>query len=100
MRTRRRTVRTPPWGSPTPTAGRARGGRFALGRVDADEKTDGYDTAGWSAGTDGRQPPRRLTGGTRDHSPRWSPDGRRVAVGRPGAEGGPGPAAPPPGTCT
>ncbi len=33
----------------------------------------------WVAPFDGRKPARRFTFGTRDHSPRWSPDGRYLA---------------------
>ena len=58
------------------------GSQVAFVRVDVDEKADTYDTSLWIAGSDGQQPPRRLTNGTRDHSPRWSPDGRRLAFVR------------------
>ena len=58
------------------------GSQVAFVRVSVDEKTDQYDTAIWLAPTGGDQPPRRLTGGTRDHSPRWSPDGARLAFVR------------------
>ena len=58
------------------------GSQIAFVRVSVDEKRDQYDSSVWVAATDGREPPRRLTGGTRDHSPRWSPDGRRLAFVR------------------
>src|SRR5882672_10012524 len=58
------------------------GSRFAFVRVVVNEKRDQYETAIWLARTDGREPPRALTGGTRDAAPRWSPDGRRLAFVR------------------
>jgi dipeptidyl aminopeptidase/acylaminoacyl peptidase len=58
------------------------GTRVAFVRVDVNERDDTYDTAIWIVGTDGKEPPRRLTGGTRDTTPRWSPDGRRLAFVR------------------
>src|SRR5438477_6193647 len=33
----------------------------------------------WVAPFDGKQQARRFTFGTKDHSPRWSPDGRHLA---------------------
>ena len=58
------------------------GSRVAFVRVTADEKKDQYDTAIWIAPTDGSEPPRAFTGGQRDTSPRWSPDGRHLAFAR------------------
>ena len=58
------------------------GSQIAFVRVSADEKKDGYDTSIWIAKTDGSEPPRQLTSGVRDTSPRWSPDGRRLAFVR------------------
>jgi dipeptidyl aminopeptidase/acylaminoacyl peptidase len=58
------------------------GSRIAFIRVTADEKKDQYDTSIWLATADGSQPPRQLTSGTRDSSPRWSPDGRFLAFVR------------------
>ena len=58
------------------------GSRVAFIRVDVNDKADGYDTSIWIVGTDGKDQARRLTGGTRDNSPRWSPDGRRLAFVR------------------
>ena len=46
------------------------GSRVAFVRVDVNEKADTYDTAIWIVGTDGKEPARRLTGGTRDSAPR------------------------------
>ena len=58
----------------------------AFVRVTVDEKEeakkDSYDTALWLAKTDGSEPPRAITSGIRDTSPRWSPDGRRLAFVR------------------
>src|SRR6187455_2856083 len=53
-------------------------------RVVVNEKADDYDTNLWIARTDGRERPRELTMGTRDSSPRWSPDGQRLAFVRSG----------------
>ncbi|MGH9348587.1 MAG: S9 family peptidase, partial [Vicinamibacterales bacterium] len=41
-----------------------------------------YDAGIWLAKADGSEPPRKLTGGTGDTAPRWSPDGRRLAFVR------------------
>ena len=58
------------------------GSRVAFVRVTVDEKKDQYDTAIWIAPTDGSEPPRAFTGGQRDTSPRWSPDGRHLVFAR------------------
>ena len=45
-----------------------------------DEHEHDRRSAIWAVPADGSAPPRRLTfGGTRDSSPRWSPDGRWLA---------------------
>ncbi len=44
------------------------GSQVAFVRVTVDEKKDQYDTTIWIAKTDGSEPPRALTGGTRDTS--------------------------------
>jgi len=44
-----------------------------------DRDSDEGRMAVYVAPVDGRQPARRFTQGTRDHSPRWSPDGRYLA---------------------
>ncbi len=51
-------------------------------RVTINEKKEGYDTALWTVPTDGSEPPRPFTSGPRDRSPRWSPDGTRLAFVR------------------
>jgi dipeptidyl aminopeptidase/acylaminoacyl peptidase len=58
------------------------GSQIAFLRVSADEKSDQYETSLWIVKSDGSEPARRLTGGTRDNSPRWSPDGSRLAFVR------------------
>ncbi len=52
------------------------GSRVAFVKVSVNDKKDGYDTAIWSVALDGSGPPRRMTDGARDSSPRWSPDGK------------------------
>jgi dipeptidyl aminopeptidase/acylaminoacyl peptidase len=51
-------------------------------RVTVNEKKDGYDTALWIVPADASEPPRPFTGGPRDSSPRWSPDGTRIVFTR------------------
>ena len=58
------------------------GSQIAFVRVSVDEKTDQYDSAIWIVRTDGSDAPRRLTGGSRDTAPRWSPDSRQLAFMR------------------
>ena len=51
---------------------------YVVSWIDRDE--NGYRAAIWVAPLDGSEEPRRLTSGKRsDISPRWSPDGRRLA---------------------
>jgi dipeptidyl aminopeptidase/acylaminoacyl peptidase len=58
------------------------GTQVAFVRVTIDEKKDAYETAIWIARTDGSDAPRAFTSGIRDTSPRWAPDGRRLAFVR------------------
>src|SRR5262245_8326137 len=58
------------------------GSQVAFVRVTIDEKKDAYETAIWIVKADGSEPARALTSGIRDNSPRWSPDGRRLAFVR------------------
>ncbi|HUF53708.1 MAG TPA: S9 family peptidase [Dehalococcoidia bacterium] len=44
-----------------------------------DREKDETQMSIYIAAIDGRTPPRRFTHGTKDHSPRWSPDGRYLA---------------------
>ena len=56
------------------------GARVAFVVTMADEERNDYRSRIWDAPTDGSRPPRPLTSGARqDTSPRWSPDGRRLA---------------------
>jgi dipeptidyl aminopeptidase/acylaminoacyl peptidase len=54
------------------------GSQIAYTHVKVTAKRDGYDTALWVIATSGGNA-RQLTAGPRDTSPRWSPDGRRIA---------------------
>src|SRR4051812_8233760 len=58
------------------------GSQVVFVRVTVNEKRDGYDTALWAVSTSGNSEPWRLTAGPRDSSPRWSPDGKRLAFQR------------------
>ncbi|MFL6567661.1 MAG: S9 family peptidase [Chthoniobacterales bacterium] len=54
------------------------GSRVVFVRVSVNEKREGYDTSLWSVPTAGGEEPHRLTSGTHDTTPRWSPDGKFV----------------------
>ena len=55
------------------------GTRAVFVRVVVNEKKDGYDTSLWMVGTGTNEQPQPLTFGKHDVSPRWSPDGKRIA---------------------
>jgi dipeptidyl aminopeptidase/acylaminoacyl peptidase len=66
------------------------GTHVAFVKVSVNDKKDGYDTSIWSVSTRGDEPPRRMTDGKHDASPRWSPDGKwLVFVRAPEAPSGP-----------
>ncbi len=64
------------------------GSQVVFVRVSVDKDKDTYDTSVWLARTDGADAPRRLTSGTRDTTPRWAPDGTRIAFVRPAEKDG------------
>ena len=51
-------------------------------KVTVNSAKTNYDTSLWTVSTSGSEEPRRLTSGTRDSSPRWSPDGKLLAFVR------------------
>jgi dipeptidyl aminopeptidase/acylaminoacyl peptidase len=55
------------------------GSTVAFVRVVVNEKENRYETSLYTVPTRGAEAPRRLTAGTRDVGPRWSPDARRIA---------------------
>ena len=58
------------------------GSTVAFVKVTVNSAKTNYDTSIWSVATSGSGEPRRLTSGTRDSSPRWSPDGKSLAFVR------------------
>src|SRR6516164_2246916 len=58
------------------------GSRVTFVRVTVNEKENRYETSVFEVGSSGSSPPRRLTSGIRDTTPRWSPDGRRIVFVR------------------
>ena len=58
------------------------GKQVAFTRVVINESKDDYETSLWLVPADGSAAPRVLTSGTRDSSPRWSPDGKAIAFVR------------------
>ena len=58
------------------------GTRVAFTRVTINEAKDDYESSLWLVRASGAEAPRPLTAGTRDSSPRWSPDGRTIAFVR------------------
>ncbi len=68
------------------------GSRIVYTHVTVNQKHDGYDTALWIIPSSGGAA-RQLTGGPRDSSPQWSPDGKLLAFVRaPEKDGKPQPA--------
>jgi dipeptidyl aminopeptidase/acylaminoacyl peptidase len=58
------------------------GSQVVFTRVNVNDKQEDYETSLWTVPTRGGEEPRRLTSGTRDSSPRWSPDGKSLAFAR------------------
>jgi dipeptidyl aminopeptidase/acylaminoacyl peptidase len=58
------------------------GATVAFVRVSVNEKENRYETSIYAVPSDGAEAPRRLTSGIRDTSPRWAPDGKRLALVR------------------
>lgn len=58
------------------------GSSVAFVQVTANEKDNRYETSLYVVPADGSRPPRRLSAGIRDTSPRWSRDGRQIAFVR------------------
>ena len=58
------------------------GSQVAFVRVDVNEKADSYDTSIWIVATDGTEPAAPPHRRDPRHTPRWSPDGRRLAFVR------------------
>src|SRR6187399_1983191 len=58
------------------------GSTVAFVKVTVNSAKTNYDTSLWSVSTSRSEEPRRITSGTRDSSPRWSPDGKFLAFVR------------------
>jgi dipeptidyl aminopeptidase/acylaminoacyl peptidase len=54
------------------------GTTVAFVRVNVNEKDNRYETSVFTVPAAGGDAPRRLTSGTRDTTPRWAPDGKRI----------------------
>jgi dipeptidyl aminopeptidase/acylaminoacyl peptidase len=60
------------------------GTTVAFVQVTVNEKDNKYESALYTVPAAGGAAPVRITGGTRDTTPRWSPDGKWIAFVRPG----------------
>src|SRR5580704_13142451 len=58
------------------------GATVAFVRVTVNEKENRYETSLFAVPASGAEAPRRLTSGIRDTTPRWAPDGKRLAFVR------------------
>src|SRR4029453_6614075 len=58
------------------------GSTVAFVRVTVNEKENRYESSLYAVPASGSEAPRRLTSGIRDVSPRWAPDGKRIAFVR------------------
>src|SRR5471030_2256968 len=58
------------------------GATVAFVRVTVNEKENRYETSLFAVPASGSEAPRRLTSGIRDTTPRWAPDGKRLAFVR------------------
>jgi dipeptidyl aminopeptidase/acylaminoacyl peptidase len=58
------------------------GSSVVFARVTANEKENRYESSLFVVPATGTEAPRRLTSNTRDTSPRWAPDGKRIAFVR------------------
>ena len=65
------------------------GSTVAFVKVTVNAAKTNYDTSIWAVPTTGTGEPRRLTSGTRDATPRWSPDGKYLTFVRAGETPGP-----------
>jgi dipeptidyl aminopeptidase/acylaminoacyl peptidase len=77
------------------------GSAVAFVRVTVNDRENRYETSLFTVPASGSESPRRLTANIRDTSPRWSPDGTRLAfvrsVSKPPIEGDSGGRTQPPG---
>src|SRR5436190_16764290 len=64
------------------------GSAVAFVKVTVNAAKTNYDTSVWSVLTSGTDEPHRITSGTRDSTPRWSPDGRYLTFVRSPEAGG------------
>jgi dipeptidyl aminopeptidase/acylaminoacyl peptidase len=64
------------------------GSTVAFVKVTVNAQRTNYDASIWAVPTSGKEEPHRLTSGTRDGGPRWSPDGKYLAFIR-GLDAGP-----------